>query len=207
MGAVNKFSHSLPVSSSSFQPPIARHQNAQCVSHLARQHQPALLMPRPSTLASIFPLALAAPSTSYWARTKTPNAGQPRRNCKEWHPDAGTARALHKVGRQFAISRACPHSIFVEWLVAYLRLVFVSPTSFGSKKFFWVLTCCDAISSFKQAAQEDGDIKVLVHAKKPFKVAHVSAACASTYGLSPDHLANCTLSVRQGDGSPQATVT
>jgi len=34
MGAVNKFSHSLPVSSSSFQPPIARHQNAQCVSHL-----------------------------------------------------------------------------------------------------------------------------------------------------------------------------
>ena len=39
---------------------------------------------------------------------------------------------------------------------------------------------------------------MLVHATKPFKVAHVSAACSSTYGLSPEHLVNRTLGVIQG---------
>jgi len=61
-----------------------------------------------------------------------------------------------------------------------------------------VLTCCESISSFEEAIQEDGNVKVLVYAKKPFKVAHVSAACASTYGLSPEHLVNRTLGVIQG---------
>ena len=35
-------------------------------------------------------------------------------------------------------------------------------------------------------------------AKKPFKFVHVSATCSSTYGLSPEHLVNRTLSVIQG---------
>jgi len=62
------------------------------------------------------------------------------------------------------------------------------------------LTRCDALS-FEEAAYEDGAVKVLLRARKPFKVAHVSAAFASTYGFSPEALANRTLSLIQGPGT------
>jgi len=69
------------------------------------------------------------------------------------------------------------------------------------QQFELALTRCDALASFEDAAQEDGVVKVLVHAKRPFRVAHVSAAFASTYGLAPEQLANRTLGLIQGPGT------
>ena len=62
------------------------------------------------------------------------------------------------------------------------------------------LTRCDALS-FEEAAHEDGTVKVLLHARKPFKVAHVSAAFASAYGFAPEVLVNRTLGLIQGPGT------
>jgi len=59
---------------------------------------------------------------------------------------------------------------------------------------------CDALS-FEEAAHKDGAVKVLLHARKPFKVAHVSAAFASAYGFAPEGLVNRTLGLIQGPGT------
>jgi hypothetical protein len=55
----------------------------------------------------------------------------------------------------------------------------------------------DAISH-EEALREDGKVKVLVRAARPFKVAHVSCAFSEAYGIAPEHFLNRTLALVQG---------
>lgn len=53
------------------------------------------------------------------------------------------------------------------------------------------------------ALVEDGVAKVLVAAKRPFKVAHVSCAFSKAYDIAPEHLLNRSLSMIQGPNTQQ----
>ena len=62
---------------------------------------------------------------------------------------------------------------------------------------------CDAVSLAEAArsmvkAAEDKSVKVLLQAKKPFRVVHVSSAFVDAYGFEPEETTNRTLSMIQG---------
>lgn len=84
-------------------------------------------------------------------------------------------------------SRACAGALF------NLR---AQPSSTGERMVL-TLSRCDA-APFAEAAHEDGVVKVLLEAKKPFKVAHVSLAFAEAYCFSPEQITNRTLSMIHG---------
>lgn len=56
---------------------------------------------------------------------------------------------------------------------------------------------CDVVSML-EAGREDGSVKVLLEAKKPFRVVHVSSAFVAAYGFEPERITNRTLSMIQG---------
>ena len=59
------------------------------------------------------------------------------------------------------------------------------------------LSHCDAVA-LVEAVREDGSVKVLLEAKRPFRVVHASSAFLSAYGFESKHITNRTLQAIHG---------
>ena len=88
-------------------------------------------------------------------------------------------------------------------LVLYSRVatgtlfhVRAQPSSNGTEMEL-AMSRCDVVS-MAEAAREDGSVKVLLAATKPFRVVHVSSAFVSAYGFEEEHITNRTLSLIMG---------